>query len=463
MRSLFIASLLIIACQQVVAQAQDRKFPYEAIVEVDGEYIRSGPGPSFYPTDKMRKGSKVTVHRHDPGGWCMISPPAGSFSWIKAEHVQRSGESNGVLKANNVVVHVGSSLSSDEFTTIQGNLSRGDAVQILGEKNFPFDDGQKLMYKISPIRREWRWIQRKSIVAADEIQNSPFPGESTPRKKPSGPVADQIELDPDAFAQPISTGETVTGPGSSSPRNSAPKVGGNQNAGDSEVSDFADRLDAIDRQFREMIKQQEPASWNLKDIERQYAQLDNDATQPSQSKTIALRLDAVSRYEKVQNDYLNFLKVSEEAKQRDAELAALQRDAEQRAAGGGASPPTATPNPIAPQPRPQPNPQPANGDGVGSAGGNIPAGGAAPPNAPKFAGAGMVVPMAQTFPGGPQFALVASGGKLLAYLIPSTGVDLKRAANQSMGIIGDRSFRQDWGADVIMVRGLQPVQLRASR
>lgn len=75
----------------------------------------------------------------------------------------------------------------------------------------------------------------------------------------------------------------------------------------------------------------------------------------------------------------------------------------------------------------------------------------------------MVVPMAQSFAGGPQFALVAPGGKLLAYLVPSAGVDLKRAVNQSMGIIGDRAFRKEWGADVIVVRGLQPVQLRASR
>jgi hypothetical protein len=71
--------------------------------------------------------------------------------------------------------------------------------------------------------------------------------------------------------------------------------------------------------------------------------------------------------------------------------------------------------------------------------------------------------MAKSFPGGPQYALVVPGGKLLAYLVPSQGVDLRRAVNQSMGVIGDRSFRQEWGADVIVVRGLQPVQLRASR
>src|SRR5262245_42577363 len=47
MRSLLLFTLVIFACGQVAAQAQDRKFPYQAIVEIDGEYVRSGPGPSF--------------------------------------------------------------------------------------------------------------------------------------------------------------------------------------------------------------------------------------------------------------------------------------------------------------------------------------------------------------------------------------------------------------------------------
>ncbi len=29
------------------AVAQDRKFPYEAIVDVDSEYVRCGPGPKY--------------------------------------------------------------------------------------------------------------------------------------------------------------------------------------------------------------------------------------------------------------------------------------------------------------------------------------------------------------------------------------------------------------------------------
>ena len=202
---LFSAMMLILS-DGIVVRASDRKFPYEAIVNVeDGEFVRSGPGPKYYPTVRLRKGDRVIVHRHDPGGWCMISPPPGSFSWIRAEHVQKSGKDSGVLKTNGVVVHIGSTINPEEFTTVQANLSKSDAVEILGEKNFQFDDGPRLMYKISPVKREWRWIPRKSIVAVDALRSDPFPPEQPQRKKRTGPVANAED---DSFAQPISTGSS---------------------------------------------------------------------------------------------------------------------------------------------------------------------------------------------------------------------------------------------------------------
>ncbi len=47
MRSLIFAAAFIVICHQSAVQADDRTYPYQAIVEVDGEYVRSGPGPSF--------------------------------------------------------------------------------------------------------------------------------------------------------------------------------------------------------------------------------------------------------------------------------------------------------------------------------------------------------------------------------------------------------------------------------
>jgi hypothetical protein len=464
MRSALCVALTLVLGGSAALHAQDRKFPYEALVETDGEYVRSGPGPGFYPTDKLQKGARVTVHRHDPGGWCMIAPPAGSFSWIRAEHVQKSGEDRGVLVANNVVVHVGSSLNPDAFTTIQGNLSKSDAVHILGEKTFPFKDGPKVMLKISPVRREWRWIQRKAIVAADAIQSEPFPQDQAPRRKPSGRVADQINSGSDPFAQPISTGDSVVGPARESAPDQQPRGGAGQPNGSSQPDAFKERLDQIDTQFRAMIRQ-EPSTWNLQDIRTQYEQLDNEATQPAQNSSIASRLEAVSRYEKTNREYLNFMKFTDGARQRDAQLASVQqeREAQLRALDGSTG--TSAPGPLAPPASSIPQPQPAPGSPTASISPDDtpPADAAQPAKPPVFSGAGIVVPMARSFAGGPAFALVAPGGRLLAYLVPTTGVDLRRVINQPTGIIGDRAFRQDWGADTIVVRGTQPVQLRAGK
>ena len=62
--------------------AQIKEFPYEATVVAEEAYIRSGAGESYYPTQKLPRETTVIVHRHDPGGWYMIDPPQGSFSWI---------------------------------------------------------------------------------------------------------------------------------------------------------------------------------------------------------------------------------------------------------------------------------------------------------------------------------------------------------------------------------------------
>ena len=71
--------------------------------------------------------------------------------------------------------------------------------------------------------------------------------------------------------------------------------------------------------------------------------------------------------------------------------------------------------------------------------------------------------MAQTFPGGPQFVLITPDGRMLSFLQPGPGVDLNRHVGRAMGIMGQRVHRDDWNADMITVRSLQPVQLRGSR
>lgn len=433
---IFIA--LLLQTDGIVVRAADRTFPYEAIINVEeGENVRSGPGPKYYPTARLQQGDRVIVHRHDPGGWCMIAPPPGSFSWVRAEYIQKSPSGDtGILKTSGVVVHIGSSLNQDDVTTVQANLSKGDAVEILGEKNFAFDDGNRLMYKISPVRREWRWISRKSIDAADAFKAEPFP-EEQPKKKRTGPVAG---LDPDAFAKPVSVRPT---PGRdeavSSTRTDSEQIAVRETGAASDVSPSERRqLDAIDQQFREMIRL-DPSVWNLDLLEAQYIQLDNNVDKTAMTNLVVLRKEAVNRYRKTYLEYLDFFKISSEAKQRDDQLKGLGGEGPNPVLQPSRQQPAASPQSVQPRPTPQ------------------------AASAPAFDGAGIVQKMAQTFPGGPQFVLITPEGRMLSFLQPAPGVDLSRHVGRSMGITGQRVHRNDWNADVITVRSLQPVQLRGSR
>ncbi|MBL8848846.1 MAG: hypothetical protein JNG89_04150, partial [Planctomycetaceae bacterium] len=82
MRTLALIVFVSLSTAASPAWSQIEQFPYEATVQADDVHVRSGPGLRHYPTGKLNSGDHVTVIRHDPGGWYMIAPPAGSFSWI---------------------------------------------------------------------------------------------------------------------------------------------------------------------------------------------------------------------------------------------------------------------------------------------------------------------------------------------------------------------------------------------
>ena len=153
-------------------QAEARKFPYEAIVPVDNVTVRCGQGKHYYTTSRLEKGTILTVYRHDPGGWYMVSPPEGSFSWIAAEHVQVAAPGQGTVTlpegaVDGAPVWVGSELSGDHSVR-QRVLQSGDAVQILAEDRFQDSTGTTKVYKIVPPAREFRWVKGDFVVPRDE-------------------------------------------------------------------------------------------------------------------------------------------------------------------------------------------------------------------------------------------------------------------------------------------------------
>src|SRR4029079_28309 len=82
---LAIMAIMLGAC--AAGRARAVEFPYTAYVNSNDVYVRSGPGRNYYPTDKLQKGMKVEIYRHDPGGWYAIRPPRNSYSWVSAPHL----------------------------------------------------------------------------------------------------------------------------------------------------------------------------------------------------------------------------------------------------------------------------------------------------------------------------------------------------------------------------------------
>jgi uncharacterized protein YgiM (DUF1202 family) len=420
------------------ADAQDRRFPYEAVVDAEEEFVRSGPGPKYYPTGKLARGDKVTVHRHDPGGWYMIAPPADGFSWIKSEYVQRADGKKGRLTANNVAVYVGSALA-DERSVYQRMLSKGDTVEILDEVTVDSERGPLSLYKIKPPTREYRWISGKAIVPANGARGKPQP-KFKPNLQPSpsinGPIALEVDPNDAAFAPSPFQAEGETEPAPPLKMGEQPPKDGSE---DNPLEARREQLRDLDRQFREMI-QQEPALWNLATLEQSYQALDGAGDEPAMHSQVQQRLWTMQKYARIQQDYQDFHRLTTETKQRDAQLASMQKqfDGSTASLGSGNIPPT---NAV---------PQPPSG--------TVPS--RPVTGTPRFDGAGIIEKANNPPPGAPPFVLISPDGRLLAYLQAAPGMDLSRVHRQSMGLFGERSYRADLKADLIVIRGMQPVRLR---
>lgn len=459
MRKLTPVPLLVLLLVST-ASAQIRQFPYEAVVQGDDVYVRSGPGQSYYATLKLELGDRVTVHRHDPGGWYMISPPPGSFSLIDASLVQKTGETEGIVQVpplengqpGRAIVRIGSSFG-DDHEYYGRELSSGDAVEIVGEKRVETERGSVLMYQISPPALEYRWVKGDYIVPAAEDSRA--------------------ENDLDPFAVPVAQKEqTVAQSDSAFSLEDTPRIETTPLAASApDAGAVAEQIDALDRQFEEMLAL-DPEEWQLDSFEQAYRTL-LDGAEGADAVVIQQRLGAIESRRTVQQQYLEFLELAETTTRREEQLLSMQR-------GGPAATPTT-------YPRPTPAPGTANTPGAAPTPASAPDRQAppradpaspgptlgpiepipeeklpeqnAPGVAPRFDGAGIIRRNNNAFGFAPQYVLVAPDGRLLAYLDQTQNVDLAPYVGHAMGITGQRGFDPRLNADRIAVRRLTPVQL----
>lgn len=323
-----VAGLAIVLAVAVVepAPAQVQKFPYEASISGDDVYVRSGPGKKYYPTGKLKTGERVTVHRHDPGGWYMVAPPTGSYSLVRADALKSLGNRRALVTGNQVPVLVGSTLG-DSRDIEQVRLSTNDQIQLLDEQAVA-GAGGVAYYRVVPPRGEYRWVLGQFVTPLDATLRSqndrdPFatpsiakPAPSTEQASKPVPATPEVDGSAAGFDSPgEKTASAIPTPTDGSVRRNAPEV----------EALLAERqhLAELDRKFREMI-QADVSAWNLDPFEQTYRELKQEATSPAVSNQIDLRLQAVGRYRAIKNEYDDFLRLTTETTRRDEELAARQ-------------------------------------------------------------------------------------------------------------------------------------------
>ena len=424
---------------ETALSAETRKFPYEAVVRADNVTVRCGQGKNYYATARLPKGSSLIVHRHDPGGWYMVSPPEGSFSWIAAEHVVVDSPGMGTVtlpegNAEGVPVWVGSDLTRDHSFR-QRVLQSGDTVQILAEDVFQETTGSTRVYKIAPPAREFRWVKGDFVVPVNEsLQREAL---SDPYLNPlaqateaeAGAEDDTVEgtVEPKAEALALTTREP-----------SAPVA---QDANDPRAA-----LREIDRHYTEMIEL-DPTQWDIEELAKSYEGL--AASAPQLAIPIKQRLAALEDRRKLHAEYRSFAQLAAETTERDQQLVAQssqsQVDQVLEYELGNPTPIETPVQVVSTAPESVPS-APASIEQV------IPSQPASV--TPQLNGAGIV----QRLPNG-RFGIVAPEGRLLAVLQVDRSVQLDRVVGKSMGFIGERSFDPRLGTDLLVVKRMIPIQL----
>lgn len=507
MRTIFIVPMLVLSLIVAdLASAQSQRFPYEAIVADDEVYARSGPGNKpYYPTSRLRKGDRVTVVRHDPGGWYMIEPPPGSFAWVRQEFVERRGDRGTINSDVQVVAWVGTAFGDDHYVE-QRRLQPGEEVEILGEKTLRDERGEFVYLRIKSPKGHFRWVPGSRVIPADKSANlasargttsDPFSdsGANSRRLDTNVEPVDMANLDPREPEE--STGVKPQGrPGSGIGRRPAPTpedlesavpaprtTTGTTASTETETGTTArteiatpfasstggelDRLEAVDEQMRQMLRR-DTRDWDFTAVEAELREL---AQHEATAEGAARRLAGLVKYQRIKSDYDEFARIMDTTSRRDAELAAAQR-ANQTIATPTAAPAARSPITL-PNNGSRTTPAGSNGTNPRSSAAAQPsppvgasrsttlnsADANKVPTMPRFQGAGIIQRSGTNRPGFPKHVLMHPNGRPLAYL-QGDGVDLDKYLGESMGLHGERSFRRDLNLDFMIVRGLQPVRLK---
>ncbi|MHB8972422.1 MAG: SH3 domain-containing protein [Pirellulaceae bacterium] len=383
------AILLCCSAFGTIVHGAEPTFPWQAQVSVDEVEVRCGPGWDYYATQRLPRGTRVEVYRHDPGGWLAIRPPEGSFSWMTARHLEMTSErSVAKVTLDGAVAWVGSTNTGVAQYKWQVRLDRGEQVEVLGEQAMSVGPGfaTETYFKIAPPAGEFRWIHAEQAVSPHSAANQTV-----------SQTASQPEI------------RSVGGPSANENREDSPGATSLQNAS----PELAKKVAELNVELALLVAQP-IEQWDLESLQNRADALALQVSNTSLARELKAVSQRMAEYQTLQRRY-----------QKAQEPVAAEENEDISKHGVSA----------APQALPDEGEQDVHAE-VGAAVTQT----SANSGTSRYDTEGWLMPVHSTKRVAPPFAVLDDEGRVRAYVTPAPGLNLRRYAKKYVGLIGEQRY-----------------------
>ena len=483
--------LLLVGITVGTTTAQATQFPYVAYVAGEQTYVRSGPGQRYYPTSQIAEGYAVEVYRHDANGWCAIRPPKGSFSWVPSHHTLPITGDVVEIIADQVVAHVGSTLSPDR-NAVQVLLPKGERLQRLPATES--DDPRWV--RVTAPAGEFRWIAASKLSLQPPLETQPLPktnesgwtkqsersadtsnepnafhhlNETTQAAGQAGlPFTPPSTLPPQASTPPpaTSTNDIKIVAGSpaelqlaqfqSKPSELAPPALLNSenlpprvSFGGSTTPIRAESVEELELRLSQAVVES-PQQWQLAPLEAEANRLLQETKSPAVRAQLRELAQRITRFQQVQQRYINPPPVVVATKNNPTSETTSEKTT------------------------PELNPEPPAVESYELTGSVSTirervqkdfSAKSETPNAdkPLYDAVGLLKPVVSKRKNAPEYALINPQGKVVSFVTPTSDLDLKPYIGQQVGVHGTRGFMPEYRRTHVTAGRITPINATVRR
>ena len=486
------------------AQGDDRP-PYVAFADDDID-LRSGPSPEFYPTERVPRGTRLEVIEADDPQWCGVRPTSDSFSWVDASALRIAPDGQSAQLVENTATRVGSS-TAQRIDVEYMPLRQGERVTLVSPQPQRVGGAAGMWIKIVPPAGELRYVRRAELsrtvpapLLEDLSKSHPAPRDGAPWAEPSRNVPTLESVSVSAIPPESSDGvqkTQYTAPPTSAdvrfedlddapppvdavPRSEPPTRSAWRAVGASAIPDSAEergyRLPRTVPAPPSMASRNESMSMDVHRVRMLADQIQEIAALPPerwQLGDVTAQLDSLLRSSQdpdVQSEALDLLATTDrlaEIANRHQQLRTAPRTETTGAstrpridfATRGNPPPfarTGLPDLAATWNRVRERVTKSLGP-YGNPPGTGPRGKSSAPIVGRYDATGWLTSVISSRDGAPQFALTDADARILQFVEPTAGLNLRPYLKRRVGIVGRRHYADTFRKPVVTASRVIPL------